>query len=99
MKKLENYQIIIIGAGLSGLTLAKEISTRSNYKILILEKKKSLYMIKIGVFGINRLIHLPIILIMHGKKFQLPLTIRKRFFLIKKLNIFILNQQLFIRNL
>ena len=99
MKKLENYQIIIIGAGLSGLTLAKEICARSNYKILILEKKKSSYMIKIGVFGINQLIHLPIILIMHGKKFQLVLTIKKRFFLITKLNIFILNQQLFIRNL
>ena len=85
MKKLENYQIIIIGAGLSGLTLAKEICARSNYKILILEKKKkSSYMIKIGVFGINQLIHLPIILIMHGKKFQLVLTIKKRFFLIKK---------------
>ena len=42
MKKLENYQIIIIGAGLSGLTLAKEICARSNYKILILEKKKKL---------------------------------------------------------
>ena len=84
MKKLENYQIIIIGAGLSGLTLAKEICTRSNYKILILEKKKSSYMIKIGVFGINQLIHLPIILIMHGKKFQLVLTIKKRFSLIKK---------------
>ena len=56
-------------------------------------------MIKIGVFGINQLIHLPIILIMHGKKFQLALTIKKRFFLIKKLNIFILNQQLFIKNL
>ena len=41
MKKLKNYQIIIIGAGLSGLTLAKEISARSNYKILILEKKKA----------------------------------------------------------
>ena len=54
MKKLENYQIIIIGAGLSGLTLAKEICARSNYKILILEKKKSSYMIKIGVFGINQ---------------------------------------------
>ena len=80
MKKLENYQIIIIGAGLSGLTLAKEICARSNYKILILEKKKTSYMIKIGVFGINQLIHLPIILIMHGKKFQLLLTIKKRFF-------------------
>ena len=99
MKKLENYQIIIIGAGLSGLTLAKEICARSDYKILILEKKKSSYTIKIGVFGINQLIHLPIIVIMHGKKFQLALTIKKRFFLIKKLNIFILNQQLFIRNL
>ena len=40
MKNIENYEIIIIGAGLSGLNLAKEISSRSNYKILILERKK-----------------------------------------------------------
>ena len=40
MKNLENYEIIIIGAGLSGLNLAKEISSRSNHKILILERKK-----------------------------------------------------------
>ena len=49
MNKLKHYQIIIIGAGLSGLTLAKEISNRSNYKILILEKR-SLNTIKIGAF-------------------------------------------------
>ena len=40
MKKTENFEVIIIGAGLSGLTLAKEICDRTNYKILILEKKK-----------------------------------------------------------
>ncbi len=40
MKNIENFDVIIIGAGLSGLTLAKEISTRTNYKILILEKKR-----------------------------------------------------------
>ena len=40
MKNIENFDVIIIGAGLSGLTLAKEISTKTNYKILILEKKR-----------------------------------------------------------
>ena len=40
MENLKNFQIIIIGAGLSGLTLAREICSRSNYKILILEKEK-----------------------------------------------------------
>ena len=42
MKKTENFEVIIIGAGLSGLTLAKEICGRTNYKILILEKKKKI---------------------------------------------------------
>ena len=42
MKKTENFEVIIIGAGLSGLTLAKEICDRTNYKILILEKKKKI---------------------------------------------------------
>ena len=69
MNKLKHYQIIIIGAGLSGLTLAKEISNRSNYKILILEKKKSLHTIKIGAFGIVLKIRLLIFMIMHGIKF------------------------------
>ena len=70
MNKLKHYQIIIIGAGLSGLTLAKEISSRSNYKILILEKKKrSLHTIKIGAFGIVPKIRLLIFMIMHGIKF------------------------------
>ena len=40
MKTTENFEVIIIGAGLSGLTLAKEICERTNYKILVLEKKK-----------------------------------------------------------
>ena len=42
MKKTENFEVIIIGAGLSGLTLAKEICDRTNYKILILEKKEKM---------------------------------------------------------
>ena len=50
MKNLENYEIIIIGAGLSGLNLAKEISSRSNQNFNTREKKKNLNTIKIGVF-------------------------------------------------
>ncbi len=38
----EDFEVIIIGAGLSGLTLAKEICDRTSYKILVLEKKKKL---------------------------------------------------------
>ena len=54
MKNIENFDVIIIGAGLSGLTLAKEISTKTNYKILILEKKENLNLIRIGVFGTDQ---------------------------------------------
>ena len=69
MKKTENFEVIIIGAGLSGLTLAKEICDRTNYKILILEKK-NLSLIKTGVFGTDLKTLLQITLITHGKKFQ-----------------------------
>lgn len=41
MKKKE-FDIIIIGAGLSGLTLAKEISEKTDKNILLIEKKKKL---------------------------------------------------------
>ena len=34
------FDVIILGAGLSGLTLANELSNRKNLKILIIEKKK-----------------------------------------------------------
>ena len=40
MSKFNTYDVIIVGAGLSGLNLAEEISRRTNYSILILEKKK-----------------------------------------------------------
>ena len=98
MKKLENYQIIIIGAGLSGLTLAKEICARSNYKILILEKKKLVYD-KNWCFW-----NQPINTFTHNfdnawEKISVSIDDKEKIFLIKKLNIFILNQQLFIRNL
>ena len=71
MENLKNFQIIIIGAGLSGLTLAREICSRSNYKILILEKKKNYNMIKTGAFGVDPKIHLLIFMIILGKKFLL----------------------------
>ena len=37
---MNNYDIIIIGAGLSGLTLASELSKKTAKSILILEKKR-----------------------------------------------------------
>ncbi len=40
MKNSKKYDVIIIGAGLSGLTLANEIITRTSKSVLILEKKK-----------------------------------------------------------
>ena len=41
-KKINEFDVIIIGAGLSGLTLAKEISEKTQKTILIIEKEKSL---------------------------------------------------------
>ena len=40
MKEKEKYDIVIIGAGLSGLTLALELSKNNFKNVLILEKKK-----------------------------------------------------------
>jgi len=40
---MNNYDIIIIGAGLSGLTLALELSKKTAKSILILEKKRKLF--------------------------------------------------------
>ena len=54
----KKIDVIIIGAGLSGLTLANEISEKSKKSILIIEKKKILATIKIGVFGIHHKISL-----------------------------------------
>ena len=54
MKNIENFDVIIIGAGLSGLTLAKEISTKTNYKILILEKKRKFKFDKNWCFGTDQ---------------------------------------------
>ena len=38
----KRFDIIIIGAGLSGLILANEISEKSKKSILIVEKKKKI---------------------------------------------------------
>ena len=51
------FDVIILGAGLSGLTLANEISYRKNLNILIIEKKKNLFMIKTGASGTYQIIH------------------------------------------
>jgi predicted flavoprotein YhiN len=56
----EKFDIIIIGAGLSGLILADEISKKTEKSILIIEKKKKLATKRIGVFGINHKISLQI---------------------------------------
>ena len=40
---MNNYDIIIIGAGLSGLTLALELSKKTAKSILILEKKRKFF--------------------------------------------------------
>ena len=39
--QIKNIDIIIIGAGLSGLSLARELSIKTKKKILIIEKKKN----------------------------------------------------------
>ena len=36
------FDIIIVGAGVSGLVLADEITKRTNKKVLLLEKKKKI---------------------------------------------------------
>ncbi len=43
MNVMNNYDIIIIGAGLSGLNLAAELSKKTTKSILILEKKKKFF--------------------------------------------------------
>ena len=62
----KRFDIIIIGAGLSGLILANEISEKSKKSILIVEKKKNLATIGIGVFGIHHKISLQIDMIQLG---------------------------------
>ena len=42
MNSKKEYDIIIIGAGLSGLTLAVELIKRTEKKVIILEKKKKI---------------------------------------------------------
>ena len=54
----KKFDVIIIGAGLSGLTLANKISEKSKKSVLIIEKKKNLTTIKIGVSGIHQKISL-----------------------------------------
>ena len=38
----KKFDIIIVGAGVSGLVLADEITKRTNKKVLLLEKEKNL---------------------------------------------------------
>ena len=64
----KKFDIIILGAGLSGLILAHEISKKSKKSILIIEKKKTLMSRKIGVFGINHKISLQINMIHPGNQ-------------------------------
>ena len=64
----KKFDIIIVGAGLSGLILANEISKSSKKNILIIEKKKKLVTKRIGVFGINQKISLLINMIHPGNQ-------------------------------
>ncbi len=64
----KKFDVIIIGAGLSGLILANEISKKSKKSILIIEKKKKLATKRIGVFGINHKISLQINMIHLGNQ-------------------------------
>ena len=41
IRKKIDFDIVIIGAGLSGLSLAIEISKRTKFSVLLLEKKKT----------------------------------------------------------
>ena len=67
MNKSSNFDVIIIGAGVSGMILANEILTRTKRKYLLLREEKGFLMIKIYVFGVNHTIYLPILRIMNGK--------------------------------
>ena len=40
MNKSSNFDVIIIGAGVSGMILANEILTRTKKKILVIERRK-----------------------------------------------------------
>ena len=71
MNIMNNYDIIIIGAGLSGLTLASELSKKTAKSILILEKKRKFFSTKIGAFGIDHIIHLALNMTVVGKILQL----------------------------
>ena len=69
MKKKDNFfDIIIIGAGLSGLVLTLELIKKTKKRILLLEKKKDSNMTKIGVFGIFQRIFFQIATIINGIK-------------------------------
>ena len=99
MENLKNFQIIIIGAGLSGLTLAREICSRSNYKILILEKKKKNYnMIKTGAFWSRPKNPFTNIYDNSWEKISIVINGEERIFKIQKLNIPISNQLPFTKN-
>ena len=53
MTKDLKFDIIIVGAGVSGLILANELLSRTNKKVLIIESAKYFPTIKIFVFGVN----------------------------------------------
>ena len=68
MNKDNFFDIIVIGAGLSGSVLVLEFIKKTNKKILLIEKKKALFMTKIGVFGIYRKTFFQICIIINGIK-------------------------------
>ena len=52
----QEVDITIIGAGVSGLILANEITERTNKKVLLLEKKKNLNLIRTFVLERSKFI-------------------------------------------
>ena len=68
IRKKIDFDIVIIGAGLSGLSLAIEISKRTKFSVLLLEKKRKLQKDKkTGAFGTTQKISLRRSIIIHGK--------------------------------
>lgn len=72
----ENFDIIIIGSGVSGLILANEIIERTDKSVLLLEKKKRFNLTKIYVFGIFQITYSLVKLMINGIKYVLLFMVK-----------------------